>query len=211
MMKWQENARLTVYSWRKTIKMTELLDTYMGAILLLLLGIIIFTVNMKYGGYDKKSGYCLAAVFFILGFLWTVFVFLKKDNLLLLLFPLPIGSGMTLFGLWMILSGFLYSKKTEGTYIDCRYNGRALFTRRDYYKLTFRYHTGTRSVQYEADDTLMLGQIKARYEPHGVYPIWVNPRKPHKFRVRRFSGTPGGIMAAAFGFGLLSAVWQVLF
>lgn len=192
--------------------MTELLNTYMGAILLLLLGIIIFTANAKYGGYDKKSGYCLAAVFLILGLLCGILVFLKKDHLLLLLFAVPIGIGMTLLGLWMIFSGFLYSKKTEGTYVDCRFRRKTLWRGRKYYALIFRYHTGRRSVQNESDDAFILGQIKTHYNPREIYPIWVNPKKPHKFRVKRFSGISGGFLAVVvFGIGLLSAVWQYYF
>lgn len=135
--------------------------------------------------------------------------YLDSELMSILIFPLPVGVGMTLLGFWMIIKGFLYSLEMEGTYIECKYRGRPLFRRREYYTLIFTYRANNRTIKSCSEDNYILYDIKKKYEPGQVYKIWVNPKNLQDFRVKRFSGVPQGLLViAVFGGGLLFTIIQ---
>lgn len=179
--------------------------------LFLLLGVILFAAAKTSGAYDSKAGYGISAFFIVYALLFEIAGYLDSDLMLVLIMPLPIGIGMTLFGFWQIIKGFFYSLKMEGTYIGCKYRGKPLFRRRKYYTLIFKYQANNRTIKSCSEDIHLLHNIETHYEPQQVYTIWVNPKNLQDFRVKRFSGAFGGFLAiAVFGIGLLSVIVPLL-
>lgn len=179
--------------------------------LFLLLGIILFAATKSGAAYNAKTGYGLSAFFIVYALLFEIAGFLDSEFMIILIFPLPIGIGMTLLGFWMIIKGFFYSLEMEGTYIECQYRSRPLFSVREYYTLIFTYRANNRTIKSHSEDNYILHYIEKHYEPRQVYQIWVNPKNLQDFRVKRFSGVPGGFLAiATFGVGLLSAIIPLL-
>lgn len=183
-----------------------------GGFLFFLLGIILFAATKLGAAYDTKTGYGLSAFFIIYGLLFGIAEFLDSELMLILIFPLPIGIGMTLFGFWLIIKGFFYSLEMEGTYIECEYCGTPLFKRTKYYTLVFTYRANNRTIKSCSEDHYILPQIEKNYEPRQVYKIWVNPKNLQGFRVKRFAGVPAGFLVlTVFGVGLLSVIIPLIF
>lgn len=186
------------------------MSPYVGAFLLLLISIMFFTATIMGAAYDRKSGYTIAAFFLIYALLFALAAFLDSDLLMILLVPVPIGIFMTLFGFSMIASCFFYTHKIEGIYMDYVFSHVGIHRRRKYYKLIFKYQINRHTVQMQSNDSYLLDTIQKHYEPRSSYPIWVNPKKPQEFRVKRFSSLYSGIMATLFGLSALIFPVQML-
>lgn len=183
-----------------------------GGFLFFLLGIILFAATKSGAAYDAKAGYGLSAFFIVYGLLFGIAEYLDSELMLVLIFPLPIGIGMTLFGFWLIIKGFFYSLEMEGTYIECEDRGSSLFRVTKYYALVFTYQANDRTIKSCSEDYYILSQIEKNYEPRQVYKIWVNPKNLQDFRVKRFAGVPAGLLViATFGVGLLSVIIPLIF
>ncbi|MCI9216215.1 hypothetical protein AALA78_03525 [Lachnospiraceae bacterium 42-17] len=182
-----------------------------AGLLFFLLGILLFAATKAASAYDSKTGYCISAFFMVYALLMEIAGYLDSEFMLILIFPFPIGIGMSMLGFWMIMKGFFYSLKMEGTYITCKYHSKPLFRRRKYYTLAFQYQANDRTIKSCSEDHYILHDIEKRYEPQQVYTIWVNPKNLQDFRVKRFSGISGGLFAiAVFGIGLLSVIIPLL-
>ena len=179
--------------------------------LFFLLSVILFAATKAGAAYDRKYGYGISAFFLVYALLFEIAGYLDSELILLLIFALPVGTGMTLAGFWMILKGFFYSLKMEGTYIDCVYYTTPTFRRGKLYKLIFEYQANGCTIRSRSEDNYILYDIEKHFKPRQVYTIWVNPKNLQDFRAKRFSGAAGGLLIViVFGIGALPMIIQTL-
>jgi hypothetical protein len=187
----------------------ENLSTVMFVLVPLLISFILFAATATGWAYNRKIAYAVAVLFLMIGVGLGIAIFLKTEILIVFIICIPFGGFITVMGLGMIADVFLYRKKSEGQFIGSKYanTGRG---DTEYHSLIFTYRVDGKTIQCLSDDSYKPDRIKKRYERQETYPIWLNPKKPQNFRVKRFHGLGAGIIAFLLGFAFLCVPFDLL-
>lgn len=154
-------------------------------ILFILLGAALLILTFKGYATSNISALLVGIYFLILGILLCITIYLENDRLTA--FAVCGGIGILFLGLGMrnVLQLFTCTHKIEGTLCNVvPYTSKNVTL----YSPVFQYTANGKKYQSQCSASYRKRYLKRRYSINGTYHIYINPKNPQVFIIKKRIG-----------------------